>query len=140
LDAAIPLKAPRRAAVAFILLTVLLDVIALGIIIPVFPTLITGFLGGNTPRAAQIYGLFGTAWALMQFLFSPVAGSLSDRIGRRPVVLISNFGLGIDYIIMAAAPNLWWLFAGRIISGITARSAAFSAAWIRGYRSGWRRV
>lgn len=115
---------------AFILITVLLDVIALGIIIPVFPTLITAFMGGDTPRAAEIYGLFGTAWALMQFLFSPLVGALSDRIGRRPVVLISNFGLGLDYIIMALSPTVWWLLAGRIISGITAASISTAGAYI----------
>lgn len=125
-----PAAPARRAAVAFILITILLDVIALGIVIPVFPTLITSFLGGNTPRAAQIYGLFGAAWALMQFLFSPAVGALSDRIGRRPVVLMSNLGLGIDYILMAMAPTVWWLFVGRIISGITAASISAGSAYI----------
>lgn len=130
LNAETPIAPPRRAAVAFILITVLLDVIALGIIIPVFPTLITAFMGGDTPRAAYIYGIFGTAWALMQFLFSPVIGALSDRIGRRPIVLISNFGLGLDYIIMALSPTVWWLLAGRIISGITAASISTAGAYI----------
>src|SRR5215469_13409516 len=99
-------------AFVFIFITVLLDMLALGMIVPVLPKLVVDFLGGDTPRAAQIYGLFGTAWALMQFVFSPVQGALSDRFGRRPVVLISNFGLGADYILMALAPSLAWLFAG----------------------------
>jgi DHA1 family tetracycline resistance protein-like MFS transporter len=121
---------PRRAAVAFIMITVLLDMIALGIVIPVFPALIVSFTGGDTPRAAQLFGLFGTVWALMQFLFSPLAGALSDRLGRRPVVLISNFGLGISYLMMALAPNLTWLFISRIISGITASSISAASAYI----------
>jgi len=125
-----PVTPPRKAAVAFVLITVLLDIIALGIIIPVLPTLITSFMDGDVPEAAKIYGIFGTAWALMQFLFSPVAGALSDRIGRRPVILISNFGLGLDYIIMALSPTVWWLLVGRILSGITAASISTAGAYI----------
>ena len=115
---------------AFILFTVFLDVVAMGIIIPVFPSLITQFLGGDTPRAAEIYGFFGAVWALMQFLFSPTIGVLSDRFGRRPVVLLSNLGLGLDYVLMAMAPNLIWLFVGRIIAGITAASISAASAYI----------
>jgi MFS transporter, DHA1 family, tetracycline resistance protein len=114
----------RRAAVPFVLVTLVLDVLAFGIIIPVLPKLIEDFLHGNTAQAARIYGLFGTVWALMQFVFAPVLGSLSDRVGRRAVILISAFGLGFDYVLMAVAPNLVWLFVGRVISGIT--SAAFT--------------
>ncbi len=87
-------------------------------------------MGGDTARAAIMYGIFGTAWALMQFLFSPVLGSLSDRFGRRPIILLSNFGLGLDYILMALAPNLRWLFLGRVISGITAASISTAGAYI----------
>ncbi|MBY0508878.1 MAG: TCR/Tet family MFS transporter [Rhodospirillaceae bacterium] len=126
----VPLSSPRKAAVAFILFTVLLDVIAMGIIIPVFPALITQFMSGDTPRAAVIYGFFGTIWALMQFLFSPAVGALSDRFGRRPVVLLSNLGLGLDYILMAVAPNLIWLFIGRVVAGITAASISAASAYI----------
>src|SRR5262249_10284402 len=110
---------PRRAAIAFIFATVVIDVLALGIVIPVLPKLIERFEGGNTALAAETFGLFGTAWGLMQFLCMPVMGALSDRFGRRPVVLISCFGLGCDYFLMALAPNLTWLFVGRVISGIT---------------------
>ncbi|HEY6258544.1 MAG TPA: TCR/Tet family MFS transporter [Xanthobacteraceae bacterium] len=124
-------EAARRApAFIFIFITVLLDMLALGMIIPVLPKLVVDFLGGDTARAAQIYGLFGTAWALMQFVFSPVQGALSDRFGRRPVVLMSNFGLGLDYILMALAPTLTWLFAGRVISGITSASISTAYAYI----------
>jgi DHA1 family tetracycline resistance protein-like MFS transporter len=121
---------PRRAAFIFVFITVLLDMLALGIIIPVLPKLVVDFLAGDTVRAAEIYGIFGTAWALMQFLFSPLHGALSDRFGRRPVILISNFGLGLDYLLMALAPNLWWLFIGRVISGVSAASIATSYAYI----------
>src|ERR1041384_1606159 len=121
---------PRRAAFAFIFITLLLDMLALGIIIPVLPSLVVGFMGGDTAGSAEVLGLFGTAWALMQFLFSPVLGALSDRFGRRPVILISNVGLGLDYILMALAPSLWWLFAGRVISGITAASISTGFAYV----------
>jgi MFS transporter, DHA1 family, tetracycline resistance protein len=118
---------PSRAAFAFIFITVLLDMLALGIIIPVMPVLVSGFLGGDTARSAEVIGLFGTVWALMQFLFSPVLGALSDRFGRRPIILISCLGLGLDYVLMALAPSLSWLFVGRLISGIT--SASFSTGF-----------
>src|SRR2546426_118601 len=120
----------RRAALAFIFVTVLLDMVALGVIVPVLPKLVIHFLGGDTARAARIYGLFGTVWALMQFLFSPVLGALSDRFGRRPVILLSNLGLGLDYILMALSPTIGWLFLGRIISGITASSIPTAMAYI----------
>jgi DHA1 family tetracycline resistance protein-like MFS transporter len=120
----------RGATLVFIFITVVVDVLALGIIIPVLPKLVEGFLRGDTARAAWIYGLFGTVWALMQFIFSPVLGALSDRYGRRPVILISCFGLGLDYILMAMAPTLWWLFVGRVISGITAASYPTAGAYI----------
>jgi MFS transporter, DHA1 family, tetracycline resistance protein len=121
---------PRRAAFIFVFITVLLDMLALGIIVPVLPKLVVDFLAGDTARAAEIYGLFATAWALMPFLVSPLHGALSDRFGRRPLILISNFGLGLDYILMALAPNLWWLFVGRVISGISAASIATSYAYV----------
>ncbi len=120
----------RRAAVAFIFVTVVLDVLALGVVIPVLPKLVEGFLGGDTARAAEIFGLFGTVWALMQFFVSPILGALSDRFGRRPVILFANFGLGLDYIVMALAPTLSWLFVGRVISGITGASFTTAGAYI----------
>ncbi|GIW97320.1 MAG: hypothetical protein KatS3mg111_0653 [Pirellulaceae bacterium] len=121
----------RRATVAFIFVTVLLDVLSLGVIIPVLPTLIEEeFLGGDTARAALYTGLFNTTWALMQFLFSPFLGALSDQFGRRKVILLSCLGLGLDYVLMALAPNLLWLFVGRVLSGITAASYATAGAYI----------
>jgi MFS transporter, DHA1 family, tetracycline resistance protein len=121
---------PRRAAVAFIFVTILLDMFALGVILPVLPKLVESFVDNDTASAARIFGLFGTAWALMQFFFSPILGGLSDRFGRRPVVLLSNFGLALDYVLMALAPSLIWLFVGRLISGITSASVSTSFAYI----------
>ena len=120
----------RKAAATFIFFTVALDMLALGMIAPVLPRLIAGFLHNNTASAAQMLGIFGTVFAGMQFFFSPVLGSLSDRFGRRPVVLLSNFGLGFDYMLMAWAPALSWLFLGRIIAGITASSIPTAQAYM----------
>jgi DHA1 family tetracycline resistance protein-like MFS transporter len=129
-EAVVETAAPRSAAVIFIFVTLLLDMLALGIVIPILPKLIESFVDNDTASAASIFGLFGTAWALMQFLFSPVVGSLSDRFGRRPVVLLSNFGLSADYVLMALAPSLTWLFIGRLISGITSASISTAFAYI----------
>jgi DHA1 family tetracycline resistance protein-like MFS transporter len=120
----------RRAAAAFIFVTITLDMLAMGMIAPVLPQLITSFMGGNTASGAEMFGVFGTVWAVMQFGFSPLLGSLSDRFGRRPVVLLSNFGLGIDYMVMALAPTLGWLFVGRVVSGITSASVPTAMAYI----------
>jgi DHA1 family tetracycline resistance protein-like MFS transporter len=126
----IPAQPRRNAALTFIFVTVLIDMLAFGMIIPVLPMLVQNFVGGDAAHAAEMYGLFGTAWALMQLIFSPVQGSLSDHFGRRPVILISCAGLGLDFILMALAPNLWWLLVGRVISGITAASFSTAGAYI----------
>lgn len=125
-----PAAASRGAAVIFIFVTVLLDTLALGLIIPILPKLVESFVDNDTANAARIFGVFGTAWALMQFFFSPILGALSDRFGRRPVVLLSNFGLALDYVLMALAPSLVWLFVGRVISGITTASMSTAFAYI----------
>ena len=121
---------PRKAAVIFIFITVTLDMLALGLIAPVLPKLVLNFLGGDAPNAAKMFGVFGTVFAVMQFVFSPVLGVLSDRFGRRPVILLSNLGLGLDYFVMALAPTLGWLFLGRVISGITAASISTGTAYV----------
>jgi DHA1 family tetracycline resistance protein-like MFS transporter len=123
-------KTPRRAALAFILVTIMLDMMAMAIVIPVLPRLVLGFMHGDTATASRIIGIFGTSWALMQFIFSPIMGALSDQFGRRRVILISNFGLGLDFILMALAPGLSLLFLGRIISGITGASISTAQAYI----------
>jgi len=121
----LPRSRPRP-AIAFILVTAFIDVMAMGIVIPVLPTLIEQFTGSNA-KAGIYTGLFVALWAGMQFLFSPLIGSLSDRYGRRPVILISAAGLAADFALMALAPNLWWLAVGRILGGIT--SSSFTAAF-----------
>jgi DHA1 family tetracycline resistance protein-like MFS transporter len=121
---------PRKAAVVFIFITVMLDMLALGLIAPVLPKLVLTFLSGDAPGAAKMFGIFNTVFALMQFVFSPVLGVLSDRFGRRPVILLSNVGLGLDYVVMALAPTLGWLFLGRVISGITAASITTGTAYV----------
>ena len=120
----------HKAALGFIFVTVLLDILAIGIIIPVLPSLVKSFTQGNTGQAADYVGLFGAVWALMQFVFSPVQGALSDHFGRRPVLLLSIFGLGADFVLMALAPNIAWLFLGRAISGITAASFSTANAYV----------
>ena len=125
-----PAGEPRQAALVFIFITVLLDMLALGIIIPVWPRLVVGLLSGDSARGAEIFGVFGTAWALMQFVFSPIQGALSDRFGRRPVILLSNLGEGLDYFVMALAPSLGWLLVGRVVSGATAASVSTAFAYI----------
>ena len=111
----------HRAALAFIFVTAVLDIVAMGVIIPVLPGLIEEFVGSNA-RAGVINGVFIALWAAMQFVCSPIIGSLSDQYGRRPVILISCAGLAVDYVLMALAPDLWWLALGRIIAGITSSS------------------
>ena len=125
-----PAPSVGRAAFTFILIMVALDFLAFGIIVPVLPDLIRSFEGGDFARASAITGYFGFAWNAMQFIFSPLLGAWSDRFGRRPVILISCFGLSIDYVFMALAPSLRWLFVGRIISGITASNVATGFAYI----------
>ena len=123
--------APRHhAALAFIFVTVMLDMLAFGIIIPVLPHLIVDLIGGSIAKAAVWVGAFATLFMVMQFVFSPVQGALSDRYGRRTVILISSFGLGVDFIVMALAPVLWLLFLGRAVSGICAASFSTANAYI----------
>ncbi|HJT82078.1 MAG TPA: TCR/Tet family MFS transporter [Chthoniobacterales bacterium] len=121
---------PGKAAITFVLVTVTLDVLAMGLIIPVLPDLILGFLGGRMTSAANWTTAFTLVFALIQFFCSPVLGVLSDQVGRRPIILLSNLGLGLDYIVMALAPTIQWLFLGRLISGITTASIPTAMAYI----------
>jgi DHA1 family tetracycline resistance protein-like MFS transporter len=120
----------RPAALAFIFVTILLDVIGLGLIIPVLPKLIEQLTGEGVSRASQYAGWLSFAYAAVQFVFAPVVGGLSDRFGRRPVLLASLLGLGCDYIFLALAPTIAWLFVGRIIAGITGASFTTATAYI----------
>lgn len=120
----------RNSALTFIFITLLIDVIGLGIILPVLPALIEQITGGTISEASRIGGWLTFAYAFMQFVFSPIIGGLSDRYGRRPVLLASLFGFGIDYILMGFAPTIGWLFAGRLIAGITGASFTTAGAYI----------
>jgi DHA1 family tetracycline resistance protein-like MFS transporter len=128
---ATPKTAPaRKAAFGFIFASAVMNAISFGLMIPVLPNLVKSFVGGDTARAALWTMTFGLTWGAMQFLWGPVLGSLSDRFGRRPVLLISIFGLGIDYVLMAFAPTIWWLLVGRIINGLTASSFSTASAYV----------
>ena len=120
----------RKAALVFIFITVLIDVVAFGVIIPVLPHLVQEFVGGDTSTAAYWTGAFAFAFSVVQFFSTPIQGALADRYGRRPVILISCLGLGLDFIFMALAPNLAWLFVGRIISAATSASFTTANAYI----------
>jgi DHA1 family tetracycline resistance protein-like MFS transporter len=117
---------PSRAGASFVLVTVLLDTLGLGLIIPVAPRLVASLLGDDLVAASHYFGVLVSLYALMQFIFSPVIGGLSDRFGRRPVILCSLFGAAASYVLSGFAPTLSWLFLGRVIAGIT--GASFSAA------------
>ncbi len=120
----------KSAALGFIFITMLLDVIGWGIIIPVIPAFIEELIGGDISDAAKIGGWLTFAYAITQFLFAPVIGNLSDKFGRRPVILTSLFGFFLDYLLLAFAPNITWLFVGRIIAGITGASNTTASAYI----------
>jgi len=120
----------RKPALVFIFITLVLDILGMGLIVPILPKLVEQLRGEGVPEAARIYGLLAAIYALMQFLFAPLLGSLSDRFGRRKVILVALLGSGLDYFLLAWAPNLAWLFVGRIISGITGANYAPAMAYI----------
>jgi DHA1 family tetracycline resistance protein-like MFS transporter len=125
-----PSRRARTAALLFIFVTVLIDVLSFGLIIPVLPHLVQQLTHGTISTAAYWVGVFGTVFALIQFVTSPIQGALSDRFGRRPVILFSCLGLGLDFAFMAFAPSLAWLFVGRVISAITAASFTTANAYV----------
>jgi len=125
-----PVKSKKQAALGFIFVTLLIDITGLGIIIPVLPKLIETLIHGNLSDASRYAGLLTLAYAVMQFLFAPVLGNLSDKFGRRPVLLGSLLGFGIDYLFLAFAPSIGWLFVGRAIAGITGASYTTASAYI----------
>jgi DHA1 family tetracycline resistance protein-like MFS transporter len=120
----------RAPAFGFIFASALMNAVSFGIMIPILPNLIRQFAGGDTSVASEWNALFATVWGLMQFFWGPILGLLSDRIGRRPVMLISLFGLGVDFLFMAFAPTLMWLFVGRVLNGMTAASFSTANAYL----------
>ena len=120
----------RKPAVAFVFVTLVLDILGIGLIIPITPRLVESFQQTGVADASRTYGLLVALYSLMQFVFAPVLGSLSDRYGRRPVILLSLLGSGLDYFLLAYAPSLAWFFVGRIISGITGANFAAASAYI----------
>jgi MFS transporter, DHA1 family, tetracycline resistance protein len=120
----------KNAALGFIFVTLLIDVIGFGIIIPVVPALLSNLLGSSIPKAASYGGWLVASFAIMQFIFSPVLGNLSDQYGRRPILLISLFGFGLDYLLTAFAPTIGWLFVGRIVAGVMGASFTTASAYI----------
>ncbi len=136
-------KGPRKAAIAFILITLFIDILGIGIVIPVLPGLVIELIGTETVAAdgtssfyvdqalaGRYVGVIGASYAMMQFLFAPLVGALSDRFGRRPIILASLFGLGIDFLVQGFAPNITWLFIGRIFAGIMGASFTTANAYI----------
>ena len=117
---------PRQAAMVFIMITIFLDILGVGIIVPILPELIKQFLDGDTAQAARYFGAIAAVYALMQFLFAPIWGALSDKFGRRPIILLSDLGLALDYLIQGFAPTIGWLFLGRVLAGVM--GASFTAA------------
>jgi MFS transporter, DHA1 family, tetracycline resistance protein len=120
----------NKPALSFIFITMLVDIIGLGIILPVLPALIQELTGGTVSDASKYGGWMMFAYAIMQFLFSPILGGLSDRFGRRPILLISLFGFGLDYLFLAFAPTIAWLFVGRLLAGICGASITTATAYI----------
>src|SRR5689334_17090802 len=120
----------RKAAMSFIFITLLIDVTGLGIIIPVFPKLIGQMTGGDISQVSVWGGWLTVTYAIMQFFCAPIIGALSDKYGRRPVLLLSLFGFSIDYLFMAVAPTIGWLFLSRVIAGITGASFTTASAYI----------
>jgi DHA1 family tetracycline resistance protein-like MFS transporter len=120
----------RKPALGFIFVTLFLDILGIGLIIPILPKLIEQLTGGNVSAASHTFGWLAALYSLMQFGFAPVLGSLSDRFGRRAVILTSLLGSGLDYLLLAFAPSLPWFFLGRIIAGITGANITAANAYI----------
>src|SRR6266852_399844 len=120
----------RQASVVFVLITVFIDVLGMGLVIPILPRLVQNMLGGSISDASFVFGLLVSIYAVMQFFCAPVLGALSDRFGRRPVILLALAGLGFDYILLSVAPTIWWLVLGRVVAGIFGATFTPAGAYI----------
>ncbi len=120
----------RKSATTFIFITVIIDMLGIGLAWPILPKLVEELTGGTISEAASVYGLLVASYALMQFFFSPVMGVLSDRFGRRPILLLALAGLGADYVVLAVAPTIAWIVVGRLIAGILGATVSTANAYI----------
>jgi DHA1 family tetracycline resistance protein-like MFS transporter len=120
----------RRASVVFVLITLFLDILGIGLVFPILPRLVQNLLGADIGEASLVYGALVSIYAVMQFVCAPLLGALSDRFGRRPVILLALAGLGVDYVLLSIAPDIWWLVAGRIIAGIFGATHTPASAYI----------
>src|SRR5438445_3313492 len=120
----------RRASVVFVLITMFIDVLGMGLVIPILPRLGQSLLGGDVAEASFIFGVLVSIYAVMQFFCAPVLGALSDRFGRRPIILLALAGLGFDYVLLSLAPNIWWLVLGRVVAGIFGATMTPAGAYI----------
>src|SRR6266571_839725 len=120
----------RQASVVFVLITLFIDILGMGLVIPILPRLVQNLVGGEIGEASFIFGLLVSIYAVMQFFCAPILGALSDRFGRRPVILMALAGLGVDYILLSMAPTIWWLVLGRIVAGIFGATFTPAGAYI----------
>jgi len=120
----------RQASVVFVLITVFIDVLGMGLVIPILPRLVQNMLGGSISDASFVFGLLVSIYAVMQFFCAPVLGALSDRFGRRPVILLALVGLGFDYVLLSVAPTIWWLVLGRVVAGVFGATFTPAGAYI----------
>src|ERR1051326_1939779 len=120
----------RRASVVFVLITLFIDVLGMGLVIPILPKLVQNLLGGEVAEASFVFGVLVSIYSVMQFFCAPVLGALSDRFGRRPIILLALLGLGCDYVLLSLAPSIWWLVAGRIIAGACGATFTPAGAYI----------
>src|SRR5437868_11628826 len=120
----------RQASVVFVLITLFIDVLGMGLVIPILPKLVQSLVGAEIGEASFIYGLLVSIYSVMQFLCAPILGALSDRFGRRPIILLALCGLGFDYVLLSIAPTIWWLVLGRIVAGVFGATYTSAGAYI----------
>src|SRR5207249_9643679 len=120
----------RQSSVVFVLITLFIDILRMGLVIPMLPRLVQSLLGGAIAQSSFVFGLLVSIYAVMQFFCAPVLGALSDRFGRRPIILLALVGLGFDYVLLSVAPSIWWLVLGRIVAGVFGATFTPAGAYI----------